>query len=132
MWQTTELNDDVTALAVPPNTSSRSNYLLAGGIDGTVAIFDTHITEADDSLVQALNEGPIHKAGFFGQDHLYALTGDEHLSVYPVTAELPDDDASPSAPVILGDLRPVVPCDYVIDLLDIGGTMFVVTGTHRQ
>jgi WD40 repeat protein len=129
-WQNTEVNDEITAVDFHP---SRDNLLLSGADDGAVCIFDTHIEEEQDSLLQAVNHSPIHKAGFFGPTDLYALSSDQILSLHSLTV----DDASEGAgqvtppPDQLGDLRPAIPCEYVIDVLQSGPDQLVACGSHR-
>ena len=131
-WQTTELSDDITTLDFHPFSSS---YLLAGSIDGTINIFETMYSDPEDSLLQAANHGPIHRAGFLGQTYLYALSSDEQLSIHFMTAGWADaqleDDVTPST-TTFGDLRPNVNCEYVVDVVDIGKNHFVATGTHSS
>lgn len=125
-WQNTENNDDITALQYHP---SKSQLLLSGGDDGMVSIFDTQIPEEDDSLIQAFNHGPIHKAGFLGSSNIYALSSDQNLALHPVFDEGRDNEPDP---VLLGDLRPVVPCEYVIDVFCSGKDYVVATGSHSS
>jgi hypothetical protein len=42
----------------------------------------------------------------------------------PTTSDIP--------PVHFGDLRPVLHCDYVIDVLQVDDSTFVATGTHTR
>ena len=138
-WQSTENNDDITGLQFHP---SRGNYLLGGGVDGLVSIFDTNISDEDDSLLQVVKHGPIHKAGFLSDKVIFALSHDEQLSIHPMTIEDEDDAlAGPSSnshkartddvpPVHFHDLRPLLDCDYAIDVLHVGDNSFVATGNH--
>ncbi|KAK5454182.1 hypothetical protein LTS15_006182 [Exophiala xenobiotica] len=126
-WQNTELNDEITALDFHP---VRDNVLLAGGDDGLVSIFDTQIVEEEDSLLQAVNHGPIHKAGFLGVSDLYALSSDQNLALHSLTLE--DTDAIEPSPNQLGDLRPLVPCEYVIDIFRTGPDHVVACGSHSK
>jgi hypothetical protein len=139
-WQTTENNDDITDLYFHP---SRRNHLLCGGIDGLVSIFDTNISDEDDSLLQVVNHGPIHKAGFLADEIIFALSHDEQFSIHSVTSDvqdvavpvvgsLSDTAADDIPPVHFGDLRPVLHCDYVIDVVQFGIQNFIATGTHRR
>jgi WD repeat-containing protein 89 len=142
-WQNTENNDDITDLHFHP---SRRNHLLSGGIDGLVSIFDTNITDEDDSLLQVVNHGPIHRAGFLSDEVIFALSHDEQLSIHAVTCDTEDatiasagppaDTASFSAddipPVHFGDLRPILQCDYAIDVMQFGDKCFVAAGTHSR
>jgi WD40 repeat protein len=124
-WQNSENNDDITAIEFHPE---KANILLAGGDDGLVSLFDTNIQEEEDSLVQAFNHGPIHKAGFVDQGAIYALSSDQNLAIHPVY-----DEGRTTEPEALrvGDLRPLVPCEYVIDLLHVGSDFVVAAGSHR-
>ncbi|KIW61225.1 hypothetical protein PV05_01376 [Exophiala xenobiotica] len=126
-WQNTELNDEITALDFHP---TRDNVLLAGGDDGLVSIFDTQIVEEEDSLLQAVNHGPIHKAGFLGVSDLYALSSDQNLALHSLTLE--DTDVIEPSPNQLGDLRPLVPCEYVIDVFPTGPDHVVACGSHSE
>ena len=139
-WQTTENNDDITDLHFHP---SRRNHLLSGGIDGLVSIFDTNISDEDDSLLQVVNHVPIHKAGFLADDIIFALSHDEQFSIHTVTSDVQDatvpvlgsisDTATDDTPPIhFGDLRPVLQCDYVIDVVQISDKNLIATGTHKR
>ena len=95
-------------------------------------IFDTHIQEEQDSLLQAVNHGPIHKAGFLGLTDLYALSSDQNLALHTVTVDDADTEGDQTpAPNHLGDLRPAVPCEYVIDVFHSGPEHIVACGSHR-
>lgn len=126
-WQNGENNDEITSLNFHP---TQGKFLLSGGDDGLVSVFDTQITDEDDSLMQAINHAPIHKAGFFGSDDLYALSSDQNLAMHSLT--LDDTDADRPAPDLLGDLRPIVPCEYVIDILQTGSNYVAACGSHRS
>ncbi|RMZ76793.1 hypothetical protein DV737_g4631, partial [Chaetothyriales sp. CBS 132003] len=125
-WQNNENNDDITALDFHPRNS---HILLSGGDDGLVGLFDTTVQEEDDSLVQAFNHGPIHKAGFIDQSAVYALSSDQNLAMHPVFEAQRETEPGP---VLLGDMRPLVPCEYVIDLLHAGDEFIVATGSHSK
>ena len=126
-WQNAENNDEITAVDFHP---THNNLLLSGGDDGLVSIFDTQISEEDDSLLQAVNHGPIHKAGFLGPNNLYALSSDQSLALHSLTLE--DTDAAEPAPGVLGDVRPIIPCEYVIDVFRHGLDHIVACGSHRS
>ena len=113
---------------------------MAGSADGTANVFDITIDDPEESLLQAVNHGPIQKAGFV-EDRFYALSSDEKLSLYPITADwtakdlehdLEGEGLDTPAAVALGDLRPILNCEYVIDLITIGGNSFVATGSHGR
>lgn len=128
-WQNTELNDEITALDFHP---TRDSVLLAGGDDGLVSLFDTQIVEEEDSLLQAVNHGPIHKAGFLGGSDLYALSSDQNLALHSLTLEEEETDPTiEPSPDQFGDLRPAVPCEYVIDVFPTGPDYVVACGSHR-
>jgi WD40 repeat protein len=139
-WQSTENSDDITDIHFHP---SRRNHLLSGGIDGLVSIFDTDVMDEDDSLLQVVNHGPIHKAGFLSDEVVFALSHDEQFSIYAVTNDaetaIPfagslSENARPATrdipPVHFGDLRPVLHCNYAIDVLHVDSSTFVAAGTH--
>lgn len=128
-WQSTENNDDVTDLHFH---SSRPNQLLTGGIDGLVSIFDTNIQDEDDSLLQVINHGPIHKAGFFSDEVVYALSHDERLALHAVSSQIDLTDTDDCPPVDFGDLRPILRCEYAIDVVKIGSDNFLAAGTHQR
>ena len=109
------------------------HLLSTGGNDGVVCVFDVRIEEEQDSLVQAINHGPIHKAGFFGPTDLYALSSDQNLALHSLTTVEADAEIDQTpAPDRMGDLRPSVPCEYVIDILHTSGPSHVVAcGSHR-
>lgn len=126
MWQNTENNDDITALDFHP---SRNNILLSGGDDGQISIFDVNILEEDESLLQGLSHGPIHKAGFLGDHRFFALSSDQDFAIHPLSSAGEEEDP---APTLLGDLRPIVPCEYVIDIIRSGGEYVVTTGSNNR
>jgi len=90
-------------------------------------LFDTNIQDEEESLSQVINHGPIHKAGFLDSDRVYALSSDQNLAIHPVST--PDDNEDP-LPTLIGDLRPIVPCQYVIDFLKSGNDHVVATGIN--
>lgn len=94
-----------------------------------MSLFDNNIVEEEDSLIQAISHGPIHKAGFLGDHRIYALSSDQNLAVHSVLT--PEDQEDPS-PVLFGDLRPTIPCQYVIDVQKHGEDIVVVAGTNTE
>jgi hypothetical protein len=101
----------VTQLQYHP---TRNNILLSGSTDGLVNIYDTTITDEDEALVQVINHGSIHHAGFLSENAIFALSHDELFSVHPATN--PDDAAQEPEPVQFGDLRDPLGCEYVAQL----------------
>lgn len=124
-WQNAENHDDITAVDFQPGQTST---VLAGGDDGQVSIFDSRIAEEQDSLIQGFNHGPIHKAGFLSLDTIYALSSDQDLALHPVFDDAREEEPQP---LQLGDLRPKVPCEYVIDILRTGDDSIIAAGSHR-
>lgn len=125
-WCTSENNDDVTALQYHPQDR---NQLVSGCDDGLVSVFDTTVDDENDSLIQAFNHGPIHKTGYLSHSAIYALSADQRLSIYP--RNLPEsDDVQVTQPVVFGDVRSIVKCDYVIDILQDQHQPYMVTGSH--
>lgn len=108
---------------------SRSNIVLAGGDDGLVSLYDTSIVEEDDSLVQVINHGPIHKAGFLGENRIFALSSDQDLAIHPVST--PGEEEDPE-PIRLGDLRPIIPCQYVVDVFRSGAEYVIATAKNIE
>ncbi|KAL4871237.1 hypothetical protein BDV12DRAFT_32675 [Aspergillus spectabilis] len=104
-------NDDVTELQYHP---TRHNILLSGSTDGLVNIYDTTITDEDEALVQVINHGSVHHAGFINERTIYALSHDETFSIHPATD--PDNEAQEPEPVQFGDLRQPLQCEYIAQL----------------
>ncbi|KAL4787467.1 WD40-repeat-containing domain protein [Aspergillus varians] len=104
-------NDDVTELQYHP---TRHNILLSGSTDGLVNIYDTTVTDEDDALVQVINHGSVHHAGFIDDRTIYALSHDETFSIHPATD--PNDQMQEPDPVQFGDLRQPLSCEYIAQL----------------
>ncbi|KKK18933.1 hypothetical protein ARAM_005610 [Aspergillus rambellii] len=104
-------NDDVTELQYHP---TRHNILLSGSTDGLVNIYDTTITDEDDALVQVINHGSVHHAGFLDEKTIYALSHDEVFSIHPATD--PDDQTQSPDPIQFGNLREPLGCEYIAQL----------------
>ncbi|KAK2809255.1 hypothetical protein FQN50_003896 [Emmonsiellopsis sp. PD_5] len=120
-------NDDITELQFHP---TRSNVLLSGSTDGLVNIYDTTITDEDEALLQVVNHGSIHHAGFLGEDAIYALSHDEVFSIHPLNN--PNENVAEPAAIQFGDLRPVLHNDYVVQVLDGRGGAFVASGKTSE
>lgn len=94
---------------------SHSNILLSGSTDGLVNIYDTTVSDEDEALVQVINHGSIHHAGFLSERTIYALSHDEQFSVHPATD--PDEQTQQEPePVHFTDLRDPLHCEYVAQL----------------
>ncbi|KAH1268148.1 hypothetical protein KXW98_007649 [Aspergillus fumigatus] len=116
-------NDDVTELQYHP---VRNNILLSGSTDGLVNIYDTTITDEDDALVQVINHGSVHHAGFLGERTIYALSHDEDFSVHPATD--PDEQAEEPKPIQFGDLRQPLNCEYIAQLCTGSQSAYIAAG----
>jgi WD repeat-containing protein 89 len=125
-WQNAENHDDITAIDFHP---SRTELILAGGDDGQVSIFDSTIVEEEDSLVQGLNQGPVHKAGFLDQSSFYALSSDQNLALHPVFDDARTEEPKP---IDMGDVRPLIPCEYVVDIIKTGTAASIAAGSHSK
>ncbi|KAK6340316.1 hypothetical protein TWF730_002079 [Orbilia blumenaviensis] len=125
-------NDDVTQLAFHPTTAS---LLLSGSTDGLINIYDMTITEEDDALHQVINHGSsIHHAGFLNDTTIYGLSHDENLSVYKLAD--PNEEVEEPRPVVFGDVRSRLGCDYAVGMLlrgrESAGTGILVVGSHAE
>ncbi|MCJ1418563.1 hypothetical protein MMC32_004911 [Xylographa parallela] len=122
-------NDDVTELCYHP---SKASSLLSGSTDGLVNIYNTTIADEDDSLIEVFNhEASIHHAGFLTDTDIYALSHDEQLSIYRMTA--PDEGESSDDepyPVVFGDMRPRLSCEYIVDIAPNSGSAVIAAGSH--
>lgn len=125
IWQNAENNDEITVVAFHPT----KEVILSGGDDGLVSLFDTTILEEEDSLLQAINHGPIHKAGFLGDHRIYALSSDQNFAIHSVLT--PEEHEDPP-PFLFGDLRPTIPCQYVIDIQKHNEEIVVAAGTNIE
>ena len=125
-WKAVEShNDDITDITFHP---MHPNRLLSGSTDGLISIFDTTIHDEEDALVQVINHGSVHKAGYLAEDAVYALSHDEHFSVHPVNTA--DEEAVEPAPIVFGDVREKLGCDYVINVMVTGQGPLMATGMH--
>lgn len=93
---------------------TRNNILLSGSTDGLVNIYDTTVTDEDEALVQVINHGSVHHAGFLSERTIYALSHDEHFSVHPATN--PDEPDAGLEPKDFLDVRDPLACEYVVQL----------------
>jgi WD repeat-containing protein 89 len=120
--------DTITELRFLPYPSNASNVLLSGSTDGLVNVFDTSVADEDDAVLQVINHhGAIHHAGLLGDD-IFALSMDEHLTVY--VQQHQDLERSDPSPFVVGDLRQHVDCEYAIKLLNRDASPLVAVGNH--
>ncbi|KAK6496707.1 hypothetical protein TWF481_001695 [Arthrobotrys musiformis] len=120
-------NDDITQLSFHPTLP----LLLSGSTDGLINIYNLTIPEEDDALHQVINHGSIHRANFLTQSTIFALSHDEKLSVHKLADE---DDSIEPRPVVFGDIREKLGCDYAVDLLlrGEGGAGILAVGSHEE
>ncbi|KAF3934170.1 hypothetical protein ABW20_dc0103833 [Dactylellina cionopaga] len=123
-------NDDVTQLSFHPTAPE---LLLSGSTDGLINIYNMTITEEDDALHQVINHGSsIHQAGFLSDTAIYGLSHDETLSVYKLAD--PNEEVEEPRPVVFGDVRGRLGCDYAADVMLRGGasvgTGILAVGSH--
>lgn len=105
---------------------TRNNILLSGSTDGLVNIYDTTIADEDDALIQVINHGSVHHAGFLTDRTIYALSHDETFSVHPATD--PDEPTDAPDPVHFGDVRQPLGCEYVAQLCVGSQGLYLATG----
>ncbi|GAB1203246.1 hypothetical protein APSETT445_001874 [Aspergillus pseudonomiae] len=119
-------NDDVTELQYHP---TRNNIVLSGSTDGLVNVYNTDITDEDEALVQVINHGSVHHAGFLSERTIYALSHDEVFSIHPATD--PEEEAQEPNPVQFGDLRQPLGCEYIAQLC-IGSQGPYIAAGHKM
>ncbi|KAK1144650.1 hypothetical protein N8T08_004954 [Aspergillus melleus] len=120
-------NDDVTELQYHP---TQKNLLLSGSTDGLVNVYNTTIADEDDALVQVINHGSVHHAGFLTERAIYALSHDEVFSIHPATD--PDEQAQEPDPVQFGNLREPLGCEYVAQLCIGSQGSYVAAGSTSE
>lgn len=93
-------------------------------------IYDTTVSDEDDALLQVVNHGSIHHAGFLAEDAIYALSHDEIFSVYPRHSS--EEAATEPPPIPFGDLRQALDCNYVVQVVKgRGGEAFIAAGNTK-
>ncbi|KAI9682300.1 MAG: hypothetical protein M1817_000354, partial [Caeruleum heppii] len=122
-------SDDITELRFHP---SQTALLISGSTDGLVNLYDTALQDEEDALLQTINHGSsIHRAGFLGDSEVFALGHDETLSLHQLTR--PPDDIEVQSSTVMGDVREMLSCEYVVDVLDRGIEGAVLaTGRHDE
>ncbi|KAK0633033.1 WD40-repeat-containing domain protein [Immersiella caudata] len=120
-------SDDITELTYHPSNPS---LLLSGSTDGLINICNTTITDEDEVVIQTLNHGSVHRAGFLNETEVFGLSHDEKFALYDV-AEGVD---SGSATLDLGDVREVLGCQYAANVFaKVNGAGVVIgAGSHDQ
>lgn len=103
--------DDITELAFHPSDPA---VLLSGSTDGLVNVYDTRVADEDDMTLQTLNhDASIRRAAFLTGTHVFALSHDERFALYDVAEDRENGDALQA----FGDLRPLLGCRYVADVM---------------
>ena len=95
-------------------------------------MYDINVADEDEALQQVFNHGSSVKSfGFVNDTKLFALSHDEILSTYKLTT--PDDGGDNAPSKALGDLRKVLGCEYVVQVLvgGVGQAVMIATGSHR-
>jgi hypothetical protein len=76
-------------------------------------VLDLRIQDEDEVVIQAFNHGSVHLAGFVSSTEIYAASHDEKVALYDVAQERENG----AAILDFGDIRPVLNCQYVSDIL---------------
>ncbi|KAK1757396.1 WD repeat-containing protein 89 [Echria macrotheca] len=109
--QYTEVHsDDISALTFHP---TNPHILLSGSTDGLLNVSDTRIADEDELVIQTFNHGSVHRAAFLNDTELFALSHDEKFALYDVA----DDAPRGCATLDLGDIRPVLGCQYAANVV---------------
>jgi WD40 repeat protein len=127
-------SDDITQLAFHPSPA-QAQLLLSGSTDGLVSVHDTSVADEDELTVQTLNlNASIHRAAFIGGAQAQAtslvgaLSHDERFAVYDVG----EDRSSGDAVRDFGDLRAVLGCQYVADVVPKADGTGAILGAGSQ
>ena len=56
----------------------------------------------------------MHHAGFITLNEIYALSHDEMFAIYPLNSP---GDVIEAEPLLFGDVRPILGCDYVVRMV---------------
>lgn len=81
-------------------------------------------------MVQVINHGSVHHAGFLNDRTIYALSHDEVFSIHPATD--PDEQSQDPQPVQFGDLRQPLGCEYVAQLCFGGQQPYIAAGNKAE
>ncbi|KAI0837646.1 WD40 repeat-like protein [Hypoxylon sp. FL0890] len=104
-------SDDVTELNFHPSDHS---ILLSGSTDGLVNIYNTIINDEDEVVMQTFNHNAsIHHAAFLNDTEIFAISHDEKLALY----DLAENSESGAAMTDFGDMRELLGCQYIANLV---------------
>jgi WD repeat-containing protein 89 len=76
-------------------------------------VLDLRIEDEDEVVIQAFNHGSVHVAGFLNSTEIYAASHDEKVALYDVAQE----QENGAAIIDFGDIRQILACQYVVDML---------------
>ncbi|KAI9689889.1 MAG: hypothetical protein M1822_009771 [Bathelium mastoideum] len=115
-------------------TPSPSSLLLSGSTDSLLTLFDPTVVDEDDAVLRVWNvESAVHRAGCLSQragaraesgEWVWATSADEGMRVFDLSAVLKGDeggDEEGKGMQDLGDVRELVGCRYVVDVVEVGG-----------
>lgn len=142
--------DDVTVLSFQSQTQTQTQsqsqragmlslLLLSGCMDGLMTVFDAGVVDEDDAVVRVVNHGAaVRRAGFLKDGAgVWALSADERFSLYALGHDERDEDGDGGEVCAFGNVRPLLGCDYVVDILDADtgdgddGGLVICTGSFR-
>ncbi|KAL2129143.1 hypothetical protein VTI74DRAFT_8178 [Chaetomium olivicolor] len=118
-------SDDITQLTYHPANPS---LLLSGSTDGLVNLTDTTITDEDEAVLQTFNHGSIHRAGFLNSTEVFAASHDEKFALYDIAEQA----HTGAATLDFGDVRELLGCQYLADVVPKMGGMGAVVGVGAQ
>lgn len=100
-------------------------------MDGLINIYNTTIVDEDDALIHIINHGSsISHAGFLSDTEIYALSHDESFTIQQL--DYPGEASADQSRLLFGDLRPVLKCDYIVDIIRSGPKEAIIgAGSHR-
>ena len=78
------------------------------------------------------HKAAVNHAGFLSDTEVYAISSDEQLSVYTLSAPDEPEDATPPVKHF-GDVRELLPCAYVVKIIppSESGVAWVAAGNTR-
>lgn len=104
--------EDVTSLSWHPS----NDFLLSGGGDGIINLFDTAVVDEEDAVLQVFNHGSsLHIAQFVGKNEIIALSHMETASLYSLSYN--HEDVSRDEVKEYGDVRSTLAMDYAISFV---------------
>jgi len=109
--------------------------LLSGSTDGLVNLYNTNIADEEEALHQTINHGSsVHRANFLSPTDIFILSHDEKISMYEMLTDLNsvEEEIAESPAVNFGDLRELLGCEYVVNVVGRpDGSAVVGVGSHR-